>query len=449
MKLSLSLLLSIVSVALAACNSSDSQPSIASERSEEPLPYQPSSPENLDLFPSGIQVTDVTQSDVRITVRWTNDEVTTLELLRATPELEWELVTSVSLQPTSVQRVTHTFESLQADTAYTVLARQGDQTLSTPSRFRTAPLNDAERIIRFGASSCVGRNQKPWPTLSRAAEERFDFFIFSGDMVYADNSATEVNYRNVWNDSLSQEGYRALSASTSLITTWDDHEVDNNWSWTDPEVSQWVEPARRVYEEVLPWKHGPSAENSIWRSLKWGKALEVFVLDSRGERRDGRYMSSEQLTWLQEGLLRSESRFKVIVNSVPITDFDNWFGEVEADDRWQGYPEEREAVLSHIESNQIEGVLWVSGDFHYSQLGRLALEPDALGGQAWEVLAGPAGSNINPLVTTGLLEANEQFPIVLETWTYVAIELNPVTGIARLDFIDGDGLIVDSYELEL
>ena len=39
--------------------------------------------------------------------------------------------------------------------------------------------------------------------------------------------------------------------------------------------------------------------------------------------------------------------------------------------------------------------------------------------------------------------------IVLETWTYVAIELNPVTGIARLDFIDGDGLIVDSYELEL
>ena len=94
-------------------------------------------------------------------------------------------------------------------------------------------------------------------------------------------------------------------------------------------------------------------------------------------------------------------------------------------------------------------MLWVSGDFHYSQLGRLALEPDALGGQAWEVLAGPAGSNINPLVTTGLLEANEQFPIVLETWTYVAIELNPVTGIARLDFIDGDGLIVDGYELEL
>ena len=79
----------------------------------------------------------------------------------------------------------------------------------------------------------------------------------------------------------------------------------------------------------------------------------------------------------------------------------------------------------------------------------MALEPDALGGQQWEVLAGPAGSNINPLVTTGLLEANEQFPIILETWTYVAVELNPVTGQVKLEFVDGEGLLVAEYELEL
>ena len=78
-------------------------------------------------------------------------------------------------------------------------------------------------------------------------------------------------------------------------------------------------------------------------------------------------------------LSESQARFKVIVNSVPITDFDNWFGEVEADDRWQGYPIQREDILSHIETGDIEGVFWVSGDFHYTQLGRLALEEDALG----------------------------------------------------------------------
>ena len=376
----LSWLSCVIFVAVSACNGGEDVTVVAAERSEEPSIYQPSMPTDLDLFPSGIQVTDATSSDTRVTVRWTNSDEVTLQLLRSTPDLQWELEETVALQPTSTQRVTHVFDSLEPDTAYTVVAVQAGLVASVPTRFRTALGREESRIVRFGASSCVGRNQKPWPTLSRAAEERFDFFVFSGDMVYADNSATEGNYRNVWNDSLSQLGYRDLSSSTSLVTTWDDHEVDNNWSWSDPEVSQWVEPARRVYEEVLPWRHGPSESNSLWRSLQWGKTVDIFVLDSRGERRDGDYLSSEQLSWLKQGLSESQARFKVIINSVPITDFDNWFGEVEADDRWQGYPEQREDILSHIESNKIQGVFWVSGDFHYTQLGRLALEPDALGG---------------------------------------------------------------------
>ena len=421
----------------------------AAERSAEPTPLTTSVEPNLDLFPSGIQVTDARTSDVRATIRWTNQLPIELVLYKSSLELQWVEDSTITLEPTSVGRVTRVLDGLEPDTAYTLVARQGQDNIARPTRFRTALASAQERIIRFGASSCVGRNQKPWPTLSRAADERFDFFILSGDMVYADNSATESNYRAVWNDSLSQLGYQDLSSSTSLVTTWDDHEVDNNWSWDDPEVSLWVEPARKVYEEVLPWHHGPSVENSLWRSIQWGRTAEVFVLDSRGERRDGRYMSQSQLDWLKTGLSQSEARFKIVVNSVPITDFDNWFGEVEADDRWQGYPEEREELLSHIEQNEIKGVFWVSGDFHYTQLGRLALEEDALGGRQWEVLAGPAGSNINPLVTTGLLEANEQFPIVLETWTYVSIELNPVTGETHLEFVDGEGLVVAEYELEL
>ena len=98
---------------------------------------------------------------------------------------------SVVLTPTSHQRVTHIFRGLMPDQAYTVVAHQGDAIYASPTRFRTALDEDVARIVRFGASSCVGRTQKPWPTLSRAAQERFDFFILAGDMVYADNSATE------------------------------------------------------------------------------------------------------------------------------------------------------------------------------------------------------------------------------------------------------------------
>ena len=97
MQLFRSLLISIVSVALAACNPSDAEPRAAAERSKEPSPYEPIGMGKLDLFPSGIQVTDVTHQEARVTIRWTNDEATILELLRANSELAWELVESIIL----------------------------------------------------------------------------------------------------------------------------------------------------------------------------------------------------------------------------------------------------------------------------------------------------------------------------------------------------------------
>ncbi len=427
----------------------DRAPSTAPERSAEPPSFRPPVSPDLTVFPSGIQVTDVRQNDARLTLRWIGTTTVRVDLYVAIGAEEWGLQSQVDLEPGDNERVTFVLEDLQPDQAYTLIAHRDEQTFSEPTRFRTALDFGADRIIRFGASSCMGNNQRPWPTLSRAAERDFDFFILSGDMVYADNSATESKYRDVWNASLGEQGYRDLSSSTSFITIWDDHEVDNNWSWTDPIVSTWVEPARRVYEEVLPWVHGPSDENSLWRQLSWGTTLDVFVLDSRGERRNGDYVSASQLLWLKDALLSSQSRFKIIVNSVPITDFSYWFGEIEADDRWQGYPEQRNELLSHIEDHAIDGVLWVSGDFHYPQLGRLAFEEEDLGGRYYEILAGPAGSNINPLVTTGLLQSNDQFPIVLETWTYVSVTLDPSDGTASIEFVDGDGAVVATRLLEL
>lgn len=430
-------------------DSNENSSSSAPVRGEEPSSFLTPVAPDLQVFPSGIQVTDVRQTDARLTLRWIGLSSVRIDLYEAINSKEWELKTQVELAPGPNERVTHVFENLEPDQAYTAVAYRDSQTFSRPTRFRTALALDADRIVRFGASSCMGNTERPWPTLSRAAEQNFDFFILSGDMVYADNSATESRYRDVWNASLGEQGYRDLSSSTSFVTIWDDHEVDNNWSWDDPIVSTWVAPARRVYEEVLPWVHGPSEANSLWRYINWGATLDIFVLDSRGERRDGDYMSASQLLWLKESLLSSQARFKVIVNSVPITDFSYWFGEVAAEDRWQGYPDQRNELLSHIEDNAVEGVLWVSGDFHYPQLGRLAFEEEDLGGRYYEILAGPAGSNINPLVTTGLLESNDQFPIVLETWTFVAVTLDPSTGQARIEFVDRDGSIIASQVLEL
>ena len=103
------------------------------------------------------------------------------------------------------------------------------------------------------------------------------------------------------------------------------------------------------------------------------------------------------LLMLKEGLLQSNARFKVLMNSVPITDMSRMLSFALDEDRWQGFPEQREEILSFIEDEQIEGLVWLTGDLHYGQLGHV----DPPGGTAenqWELLVGPAGSTLNSFV---------------------------------------------------
>ena len=94
----------------------------------------------------------------------------------------------------------------------------------------------------------------------------------------------------------------------------------------------------------------------MYRKVSHGAVCDIFVLDCRGERHSdsGVYISREQLDWLKSSLSSSGARFKFIMNLVPIIDFSDLIGEVEAIDRWQGFPEQRTEILSHIEDNAIE-----------------------------------------------------------------------------------------------
>ena len=52
----------------------------------------------------------------------------------------------------------------------------------------------------------------------------------------------------------------------------------------------------------------------------------------------------------------SEAQWKIILNSVPITDMKDLLGPAIADDRWQGYPEDRSDILTFIEEEQIPNI---------------------------------------------------------------------------------------------
>jgi len=407
-----------------------------------PLAFDASAEVDWLLFPAGVQVTDVHPDSALIALLCDEPEVV-LHVGEHVGDEAWLRFVSEPL-PVVEGRVQAELVDLQPDAAYEVFAATLDGTLRCASaRFRTALAEGDSRPLLIAATSCLGGNGSPWPSMNHVADEAPDVCLLLGDTVYADGAETLEQYRAHWEEALTTNGLLAMSQATSFVATWDDHEVDNNWSWAGQ--GDRVPAALQAFRESVPQREGPQADR-VYRSLPWGDAVELFALDCRADRIDGRYLGPDQMAWLKEGLRTSPARFKVLLNSVPIIDFSDWIGALSADDRWQGFPKDRTELLTFLDDEAIEGVLFVSGDMHFGSICRVS--PDgAPGANHWEVMAGPGGSFINPMAwvppNTG------QFDVVIAQWNTTLLAFDPEAGSVRVTFLDDDGGVIEERLLEI
>jgi alkaline phosphatase D len=96
-------------------------------------------------------------------------------------------------------------------------------------------------------------------------------------------------------------------------------------------------------------------------------------------------LGAAQRAWLRAGLLASTAKWKVIVSEFQIL---SW--RVAPHDRWEGYGAERAALLSFIEDNRIEGVVFLTGDVHAAIYGRVN---PGRSPAVWEFTTGPVGGS--------------------------------------------------------
>ncbi len=412
-------------------------------RPPEPPPWTPEGDLDLEAFPFGLQSGDASDRSIWLSVRAIGLASLDLVLLRAVGE-RWEtLGTLEGLVPGDEGVVQIQVEDLEADTAYAWAARSPEGRFSRPGRFRTALGPEGWRQVVLGATSCLGGND-PWPNLRVAAQEGLDLFALLGDTVYCDGAVSIEDFRVFWREALATAGLNELSASTSLVATWDDHELTNNDGWADAPPEQRA-AALQAFREAIPMGRGPGGDG-IWRKLSWGAVLDVFVLDCRGERTDDRYISAEQMDWLKAELADSGARFKIILNSVPITDETAFFGEAGAQDRWQGFPDQRNELLGFILDEGIPGILWLSGDHHFAMIAHV----DPEGGPAWdqwEVLVGPSGSFLNVAAT--LFVGDPQYPVLFAAWNYCRLTCDPGTGQVEVAFVGDDGQVIEARTLQI
>jgi len=150
---------------------------------------------------------------------------------------------------------------------------------------------------------------------------------------------------------------------------WDDHDAGrNNVDRTYPNWNL----SQQVFQEYVPTYPLPGVSPAgIWQKFSYAQA-ECFILDCRSQRDpeddpddsnksmlDGNSLGATgQLQWLKDGLLASTAKWKVIFTSVTTNQSTKY------PDGWAGYLTEWNDLKNFINSNQIGGVVFISGDLH-------------------------------------------------------------------------------------
>jgi alkaline phosphatase D len=394
-------------------------------------------------FPLGIASGDVTATRAMLWTRHDGTAPLRLRVWKMAGEVYAERVADVAVTPADggflhldldglVAGERYRYAFFEVDAAGALLAR------SAIGRFRAALAPGVKTPLVVGACSCTKQGRTPAPLLHAGQREDLDLFLLLGDTSYNDGCVTRAEYRTQWAANLGSPEYRALRSGTSVLATWDDHEVTNDFNPETIDPAQLV-TARDAYFETLPLRRDPVNPERLWKSVRWGDTAEFFVLDSRSERKPStrfngqphQYLSPAQMSWLKAGLKASTATFKVILNSVPITNFG--FSTFNPDG-WLFYLQQRTEVLGWIEDEAITGVLWVAGDHHFASVGTVSAL--GRGTQALEVLAGPGAQAANTLYA---LLRPPRWPFATGDYNYVALHLDPGTGKVRVVFHGSDG----------
>lgn len=249
-----------------------------------------------------------------------------------------------------------------------------------------------------------------------------DFFIHSGDTVYADGplkaevelkdgsiwknivtpekskvAETLDEFRGQWKYNMLDKNLKAFNAQVPTFFQWDDHEVVDNWSgskdlgaddrYTEKNVHVLAARAARAFHEMTPIRFQPAEPGRVYRTINYGPHLDIFFLDLRSYRADNGdlqqahpnaetvLMGARQIAWLKRELAKSNATWKVIASDMPISliVWDSWrdqMGSEAVSNGTGGAPKGREhefaELLRTIKSAGITNTVWLTADVHYT-----------------------------------------------------------------------------------
>jgi len=244
--------------------------------------------------------------------------------------------------------------------------------------------------IAFGSCAKQYENLSIFDTI---VTHKPDLFIFLGDNIYGDTKNMDT-LRNKYAQLNANKSFKNLKKSTPIVATWDDH--DYGWNDAGKEYP-FKKQSKEIFLEFFnePKKSLRRTHDGIYHSYNYkyaDKILQVIMLDVRTFRdglkpyngdfddderysfyekefspvmdKDSTFLGNEQWNWL-ENELKKFADIRLICSG-------NQFGiEWNSYESWANFPYEREKMLDLIKETKANGVIFLTGDVHYSEISKL------------------------------------------------------------------------------
>jgi alkaline phosphatase D len=344
-----------------------------------------------------------------------------------------------------------------------------------PSQAKTihfAVTGDQDALPKPGEKKPFWNNFQIWKLIKA---EKNDFNVMMGDTIYSDTEVPGYGKKDVattvkkkwakYRINLAQKNWTNARGAASYYAHWDDHEFINDFSPFENSFPLGVGTVNingktlykrgvEAFRDYNPITY--SKKNGIYRTFRWGKNLQIFLLDERSFRSTSAdyggtcdnppgsgnpdlaptapqstrnvfalivpqlanpvppgclakindpsrtMLGKAQLSKFEKAIKGSKATFKVIMNEVPIQQYYSL-----PYDRWEGYAAEREKLLHFLHDN-VKNVVFMTTDVHANLVNDARFQTLEAGG--------PQDSGILD-VTTG--------PVATKTYTG---EINDATG---------------------
>jgi alkaline phosphatase D len=210
-----------------------------------------------------------------------------------------------------------------------------------------------------------------------------------------------AHYHYNWQD----EHVQNFLGSISTYAQWDDHEVIDDfgaqWEFLNPLDMRpgfpiLVQEGLSAFLNYWPIEPNPDEPQRIYRSFRWGKNVELFLLDARSYRsrndladipeNDKTLLGKAQLAWLKEGLANSTATWKIVANDCPLAAWrDRPPYPIIGQDCWAhgtsqtGFTRELVDLMTFLDSRNVKNMVWLATDIHAIYSTRFAFDGDGDG----------------------------------------------------------------------